>query len=92
MKRLRRLIVWLARLWHWRKNRNYVKRAMALNVELERIEFRVHQARARETAVRRLTERYPPAAVAAIADVRGFGNLARIVRGITREIRRDLAA
>ena len=92
MKRIRRVILWLIRMWNWRKRRGMAERAERLNVELTRIEYRVTSARAREAAVRRLADRYPPAAVAAIADVRGFKNLARIARKVTRELREEAAA
>ncbi len=92
MKTLRRIVLWASRIWNWRKRRNMALRAERLNVELTRIEYHATSVRERETAMRRLAEKYPPAAVAAIADVRGFGNLARIARRVVREIREDVAA
>ena len=56
------------------------KAAEAINAELTRIETSVASARDREAAVSDLCVVFPRAAVAAIADVRGFGNLARIAR------------
>jgi len=91
VKRLRRIVLWLSRLWNWRKRRDLMGRAVALNEELTRIEYKARSVRARETGIRRLAEKYPPAAVAAIAEVRGYRNLARIARRVTRELQQELA-
>ncbi len=59
--------------------------AITLNERLETIETVCASVRHREQAVRELLHLHPRAAVAAVADIRGFHNLARIARRIVRE-------
>lgn len=65
------------------------KGAYALNAELERIQTACNSVHAREQEIRDLLEIFPRAAVAAIADVRGFHNLARLARKTIREAPRS---
>lgn len=56
--------------------------AQAINDELTRIETSVRGRFDREAAVNALVQNYPRQAVAEIAKVRGFKNLARIARHV----------
>ena len=60
-------------------------RAVDLNAELENLQCAAKSSRDVETGVRALFKHHPPAAVANIAQVRCFGNIARVARRIIRE-------
>ncbi len=66
-------------------NEKVLAQAVDLNDRLELIETACVSVHHREQAVRELLHVFPRAAVAAIADVRGFHNLARIARRVIRE-------
>lgn len=78
-------IVRLAGALNARRDAKLADQAIALNNELTRIETSCLSRDARELAMADLCKRFPRAAVAAIADVRGFGNLARIARTSARD-------
>jgi hypothetical protein len=79
------VIARLAALRSARRDEKLVVQAVDLNDRLEVIETRCSSVRAREAAMEELLRIHPRAAVAAIADVRGFHNLARIARRVIRE-------
>ncbi len=79
------VIARLAALRNARRDEKLVAQAVDLNDRLETIETVCASVRHREQAVRELLHIFPRAAVAAIADVRGFHNLARIARRVMRE-------
>jgi len=79
------MIARLAALRNARRDEKLVAQAVDLNDRLETIETVCASVRHREQAVRELLHLHPRAAVAAVADIRGFHNLARIARRIVRE-------
>lgn len=79
------LIAHLAQMHAAKKIDKLTVKAVSLNEALENLHCRANSSRAAEEGVRALFKEHLPAAVVGIADVRGFGSLARIGRRIMRE-------